>query len=376
LEGLKEQADMLAEQRDTYRGLNRTHKENVRKANRAVIYLREVRQGLEAQLQALLGHQQAITDLEGRFWETAPRQAPPPFRPLTANRPPIVALVNLKGGVGKTTLTANLGATLWSRGQRTLLVDLDNQGSLTALCLSAQRVHDLKRGGGKFVHHLFKTPSADAAWNLLTRIDGTESHVLAAAEELADVEEQAKAAWLLQPEARDIRYDLRAVLQAPLFQERFDAILLDCPPRLGTACINALTACDYVLVPVLLDKTSADAVPRLLTWLRHLQRRGVCPELQLAGVVGNRVHQYQQKRVKREQTVWNDLAGKCRDAWGADVYLFENYVPDNSEFAEAAEKRRLAALGGDVQPFFKDLVAELQERSVLRASRRPAAVRA
>jgi cellulose biosynthesis protein BcsQ len=375
-ERLKEQTLALDQQRAKFRRLNDIHKQNVRKANHAVRALRAIRKSLERQLAGWAAHQQAITDLEGKFWEKPPAETPPPFRPLTAQRPPIIALVNLKGGVGKTTLTANLGATLWTQKRRTLLVDLDNQGSLTALCLPSHRIQDLHRGGGKFVHHLLKTPTPDAAWNLLARIDDTDSCLLAAAEELADAEEHAKAAWLLQPGARDIRYDLRAVLHAPLLQDRFDVMLLDCPPRLSTACINALTACDYVLIPVLIDKTSTDAVPRLLKWLRHLKARGVCPELQVLGVLGNRVHFFKQEPVKREADLWEKLGRECRDAWGGDVHLFESFVPNKSEFAVAAEKRKLAALDADIKPFFKDLAAELQQRGALHASRRPATVRA
>src|SRR5207253_7750043 len=151
-------------------------------------------------------------------------------------------------------------------------------------------LHDVRLGGGRFVHHRFQDAGdvPETAWNNLTRLGGTEGWLLAANEDLADAEEHAKAAWLLQSGPRDVRYRLRAALHAPLIQDRFDAILLDCPPRLSTACVNALTCCDFVLIPVLLDKTSLDAVPRLLKWLRLLRGHGVCPELRVLGVLANR----------------------------------------------------------------------------------------
>lgn len=366
----------VEQQREKYRDLNRTHRDNVIKANHTIRALKSRIMALKGQLQTSADHIQAIVEREGKFWETTPNGATPAFRPLKPDRAPIIALVNLKGGVGKTTLTANLGATLWTHGQRTLLVDLDNQGSLTQLCLFAEDVQDLHRGGGRFVHHLFKssTPNADLAWDNLTRLGETEGMLLAADEKLADVEEHAKATWLLQPHSRDVRYTLRQALHAPAIQERFDAILLDCPPRLSTACINALACCDFVLMPVLLDKTSMDAVPRLLTWLRLLKERGVCAEMRVLGVLANRTR-YREKLTGRERDRWSSLADKCSTAWGEPVHLFERWIPDKVLFAEAAETRKLAALADELAPIFKDLLTELKERNAIHDRRRPAAVR-
>lgn len=376
-EQLREAGAALEQARDKYCGLNATHKANVHKANAGIRQLKGRVHTLKAQLQAAADHIQAIVDLEGRFWEKPPRGEAPAFRPLEPGKPPIIALVNLKGGVGKTTLTANLGATLWRHGYRTLLTDLDNQGSLSALCLPDAQLHDVRLGNGKYVHHLFRTetPDGGAAWNNLTRLGDSEGWLLAATEDLADIEEHAKATWLLKPEARDVRYDLRSALHDPLIQDRFDAILLDCPPRLSTACINALTCCDFVLLPVLLDKTSLDAVPRLLQWLRLLRGQGVCPELRVLGVLANRTR-YKDKMSGRETDRWSSLADKCAVAWGEPVHLFKRWIPDKALFAEAAETRKLAAFDDELAPIFKDLLAELKKRDAIHDRSRPAAVRA
>lgn len=367
----------LEKDRDKFRRLNEIHKTNVHKANAGVRLLRSRIDSLKTQLQAAANHIQAIVDLEGKFWEKPPRGDVPAFRPLEPGWPPIIALVNLKGGVGKTTLTASLGATLWRHGYRTLVADLDNQGSLTALCLPDERLHDVRLGGGKFVHHVLRADPPDGAvlWDNLTHLGDTEGWLLAATETLADVEEHAKATWLLKPEVRDVRYDLRRALHDPLIQDRFDAILLDCPPRLSTACVNALTCADFVLMPVLLDKTSLDAVPRLLKWLRLLRGHGVCPELRVLGVLANRTR-FKDKLTGREKDRWSSLADKCRVAWGEPVHLFERWIPDKARFAEAAETRKLAALDEELAPIFKDLLAELKRRDAIHDRRRPAAVRA
>ena len=78
---------------------------------------------------------------------------------------------------------------------------------------------------------------------------------MAADEELGDREMALAHQWQAGITTDDIRYRLRAVLQAPEIAERFDFILLDCPPRLTTACMNALSASDYVIVPVLPSPT-------------------------------------------------------------------------------------------------------------------------
>src|SRR5205807_938036 len=147
-ERLKEEGVVLAQARDKFCQLNATHKANVHKANATIRDLKSRNVALKGQLKADADQIQAIVDLEGKFWEKPPQGEVAPFRVRDNGQPPIIALVNLKGGVGKTTLTAHLGATFWQSGQRTLLADLDNQGSLTALCLSAEQLQDVRRGGG------------------------------------------------------------------------------------------------------------------------------------------------------------------------------------------------------------------------------------
>ena len=62
----------------------------------------------------------------------------------------------------------------------------------------------------------------------------------------------------------DVRFRLRVRLHSPQLRDHYDAVIIDCPPRLTTGSINALAASDYVLIPVLLEDTSAEAVPRIL----------------------------------------------------------------------------------------------------------------
>ena len=352
-----------------------------RKLDAGIQKARHTLHGYKTQIDSLTRQIQEVTSLEGKIWEKPVGNAVPPFRPLGDKAPPVIALANLKGGVGKTSLAANLAATLWKQGKRVLLVDLDNQASLTHLCLTPEKISDLRPGGGRYVQNVLKADAnhGTVAWENLFPVGEAESQLLAADEPLADVEEHAKARWLLNPAGPDVRYVLRAALHDPLLQGRFDVILLDCPPRLGTACINALTACDFVLIPVLLDKTSTLAVPRLLAWLRHLKSMRVCPDLSVLGVVGNRSH-YKARLTHREKAVWDALRVACADAWRDDVHLFDAVVPASPHFAEAADEREFAALEADLKPTFTKLVKEIEKETRTRRTAhvdgsRPATVR-
>ncbi len=328
-----------------------------------------------AQLAAQTDHVKMIEALEGRIWEALPRPPIPRFRSLAERKAVIIAITNLKGGVGKTSLTANLAATYSQQGKKVLAVDLDHQASLTNLCLSLERIHDLKRGDGKFVENVLKAQGdfARVAWNNLTHLNENGSCLLAASENLADVEEHAKAQWLINPGGLDMRYLFRSALHDPLIQDRFDVILLDCPPRWTPASINALACCDFVLIPVLLDRTSAEAVPRLLAWLNVLKKKNVCGDLSVLGVVGNRAYRKQQM-TKSEHGVWEALQKKCDDTWGEAVHHFARFLPNSVQFAKAAEQRAFAARDVTLGPIFEELVTEIELRKAQHEGRRVATV--
>lgn len=330
-------------------------------------------QVLRAQLQATTAQIDAIACSDNRVWAQLPAERPQPRTP-GGRRAPIVAVLNLKGGVGKTTLTANLGATLGKQGRKVLLVDLDYQASLSNLCLSGEKFRQV-RDHRHFVQQLLRPDEARGATvkELLTPLEGARGSLLAADEDLQDVEAQLLARWLAKPDEGDVRFLLRQALQAPPVQEAFDIVLLDCPPRLTTACVNALACCDYALVPVLLDETSAAAVPRLLRWLDQL-RPALCPDVKVLGVVANRVTLRNGSLTKGQQAVWNELPARCRDVWGEPVAFFRAHVKQDSAFAEAADRHRFAADDPELRSFFEDLANELKERIKRHESGRAAAV--
>ncbi len=154
-----------------------------------------------------------------------------------------------------------------------------------------------------------------------------------------------------------MRFRLRSVLHADEVQCEYDFVLLDCPPRLTTTCINALTAADYVLIPVVLDERSTEGAPRLLRWLRE-RRATLFPGLAGAGVVANKTRGTSRARlINRERDVWDELIAACRDAWPNDVHGFDTVV---SFFTEPAMARRFPACYGEVGPTFAALTEELR----------------
>lgn|GEM_PF-853274 len=305
-----------------------------------------------------------ITQLDGNAWRARPEGEVPAFRPLVHGAAPIVAVVNLKGGVGKTTLTANLAATWFRSGKRVLAIDLDYQNSLTHLCLPHSTAMDLRRRQHG-IEHLLADPDATAAdlVKAAEQIDGSLGQIVATSESLTDVESDILTRWLLRQTDDDVRFRLRRLLHEEQVQKEYDYILLDCPPRLSAACINALACADFVLVPVLLDALSSDAVPRLLGWLRMLKHNaGLCPELRVLGLVANKVRYYRGNLVSAQQPVWDNLPGRCVGPWGEAVHRFTATIPLSSQFGVAANNHEFAADGSDVSPHFLDLAQEISQR--------------
>ena len=89
----------------------------------------------------------SIANSDGKVWLNSPNGHLVRFVPLTMRRAAIISVANLKGGVGKTTITANLGATLANLGLKVLLMDLDYQSSLSNLCLLPQEKDEVRRAG-------------------------------------------------------------------------------------------------------------------------------------------------------------------------------------------------------------------------------------
>jgi len=305
-----------------------------------------------------------VVDTDGRVWEADVPDDVPRFVPRSDRRATIVAVINLKGGVGKTTLSANLGATFAARGESVLAVDLDFQHSLSDLCFTEQQRDDLLTQGC-LIDRLFesggRTTPQLPQW--MARVGDSPLRVVVADEGLETAEERVRAAWLLKEAGGDARFLLRAALHSPAVADEVDWVFLDCPPRLTTAAVNALCAADYVLIPTILDAVSSNAVPRLLQWLTRLKHRDrLCPQLELLGVLANKTHQLKQL-TGLEATRWDSLQGQCSPKWPVPIHFFEQFVPSKVDFARAAAEARFAIdQSDDIRARFLDLADEIRSR--------------
>ena len=114
-------------------------------------------------------------------------------------------------------------------------------------------------------------PIRNIAYSNCSIISNSETQVKEKLDSLEEVEMRLMIEWMIRERKSDIRLYLREALHSLPSQQTYDYVLLDCPPRLTTACINALAASDYILIPVLPDTTSTRSVAHLLRSLRQLQ---------------------------------------------------------------------------------------------------------
>jgi len=299
--------------------------------------------------------------LEGLIWEARVPHNAPAFRPLAQRRTPIISVMNLKGGVGKTTLAANLGVQFAHLGRRVLLLDLDLQGSLTNLFLNDLKHRELY-DHGQLIQNYLDGQVERPLTNLLDFIQETGEQtpdLVPTADTLAYTEMNLTLKWLLRLAKRDVRFLLRRALHQKRITRQYDLILLDCPPLLNVTCVNALAASDYVLIPVMPSAQATNRVPPLLKHLKQL-RAQVNHNLGVLGVVANRTAR--SELTHEEESRWATLRDVCKDNWGDDVYLFERNVRQNTEIRTNEDARQPLQRSDVMYPVFRELAQELLSR--------------
>jgi len=180
----------------------------------------------------------------------------------------MIALCNQKGGVGKTTTAINLGAALAEYGRRVLLVDFDPQGALGAGVgihphTLERTIYDVMMTGEATAQEVIRPTSVPGVDLLPANIDLSGAELLL----VSEVGREQALTRALRP----IRND-------------YDVILIDCQPSLGLLTVNALTAAQWVIIPLECEYFSLRGVALLQDTIRKIQER-TNPDLELAGVL-------------------------------------------------------------------------------------------
>lgn len=259
------------------------------------------KQHLQTELSAVLQRFDDLQKIDTTVWTGKSSSAgkPPAFIPRDRRKARFVTFLNLKGGVGKTTIVANLAAALATgvlgegvgEKKRVLAIDLDYQGTLSNRCVEYKILAD-RRGSRRTADRLIDAASdadpAELVRNLLVPIGATSEmgSIIVADEHLDDIDFRKQALFAI--ETAEVRFEHRRLLHHPSVADRFDFVFFDCPPRLTTSTINALAASDWIVVPTGLDPNDVEAVPRSLRWFEKLRTQAnIDFHAQLAGIILN-----------------------------------------------------------------------------------------
>jgi cellulose biosynthesis protein BcsQ len=322
---------------------------------------------------------------EGRIWTREISADVPAFR---SRKTPIISVLNFKGGVGKTTITANLAGRFAQLGKKVLLVDLDYQRSLSLLFLPSKE-RELRHSQKRCLQHFLGATCHDLKTLVdivgdslpqesniffLPNSDGMGKLSVFPNSQMDDSLEETEARlminWFYEKNPADIRFFLRQALHDAGMESRFDYVLLDCPPRLTTASVNALGASDFVLIPVELDQLSASSVRNIHRGLKQFIPT-IFPELKILGVVANQVNFNASGNLGREkQAVWDNLSGI---QWGEPtVYFFKSKIKSNAAFGKKANSSigdetfelaiQDAEIASDFEKLAKEIAAQIEKR--------------
>ncbi len=220
----------------------------------------------------------------------------------------IIAVLNHKGGVGKTTTTINLAAALQQKKKRVLAIDMDGQANLTESFGLSIEEEQTVYGAMKGKYPLPLVETAGGVPVVPSCLD------LSAAE-----------AELINEPGRELI--LSGLIAKSLDHRKFDYILIDCPPSLGLLTLNALTAADYLIIPVQAQFLAMRGMAKIMNVIATVQER-LNPKLAIGGIV---ITQFDKRK-----TLNKSVAELVKDSFCDKV--FKTVIRDNVSLAEAPIK--------------------------------------
>ncbi len=268
-----------------------------KKIKRIYLFCRNYFSKVQTALNAVAQKRDNGTLREGDgLWTALPVEHPDYYQ-TNIDAAKVLSIANLKGGVGKTTIASNLGACLSQQlneermgldQKPVLLIDLDFQGTLSGMARPKPNIWPPKETDSHATRLISNTLKPENLIDLRYTADERELlEIIPSYYELAQAENRLMIEWLLGAQENDIRYTLANILHRPQIRHRYSLIIIDCPPRLTTATIQALCASSHLLIPTIMDGASAGAVNSFARQVETYKQKNICPYIQHIGVVGS-----------------------------------------------------------------------------------------
>lgn len=213
----------------------------------------------------------------------------------------VISFSNHKGGTGKTTSTVNIACALRDKGKKVLVIDFDPQGNLS---------YSLGVTNYKFT---ITDWLSENLTNEEVIIANEGVYIVPSSIEILNKEDEIKNIW-----------NFRLLLKEKLKTVNFDYVLIDCPPTIGTFTQIALTASNFVIIPMLLEILSIQGLSQILKFIKEIKVSSN-PDIEILGVLGVCVNE--SRKLTNEVLEFIDFAYK--------VNVFNNRIHNNVKAAEA-----------------------------------------
>lgn len=225
----------------------------------------------------------------------------------------VISFANSKGGVGKSFSVANISVGLVKEGKRVLVIDNDPQGHASK-CLGIKKQQMLP----STIYTIMKKTICGEELEEMEGIIVTEEgvHLLPSNISYAGMEMELVSAMSRE-------YIMKEYVDS--IRQYYDYILIDCPPTLGVLVLNALTASDYLMIPVMTEDLSIDGLQQLIQTIGVVKRR-LNHDLNIAGILFTRVDE--------RTRLAKDAMETIRTAYQGKVHIFDTIIPQSVKAAE------------------------------------------